>query len=46
MPNVMAVSWKGGMAPLAAVKKASRLHSNTAAKPMAVAVDRVMMGRS
>ena len=40
MPKVMAVSWKGGMVPLAAVRKASSDQSSTAVKPMRVAVER------
>ena len=38
MPKVMAVSWNGGMVPLAAVKKASSDQSSTATKPIRVAL--------
>jgi hypothetical protein len=37
---VIAVSWKAGMVPLAAVRKASSDQSNTAVKPTSVAAER------
>ena len=40
MPKVMARSWNGGMAPLAAVSTASEAQSRTAQKPMPVAARR------
>src|SRR5690606_33084938 len=40
MPKEMAMSWNGGMVPLAAVKKARKDQSKMATKPMRVAVGR------